>query len=115
MDDDFNTAGALGHLFDLVRTINQARDAGVSAEALAKAQAVLCELAEGVFGLHLERPDVMGTPAAPFVELLVEVRSELRKQKLWQLSDMVRDRLAQLGVLLEDGKEGTSWRFRSRG
>ncbi len=115
MDDDFNTAGALGHLFDLVRAINQARDAGVSAEALAKAQAVLCELAEGVFGLHLERPDVMGTPAAPFVELLVEVRSELRKQKLWQLSDMVRDRLAQLGVLLEDGKEGTSWRFRSRG
>jgi len=115
MDEDFNTAGALGHLFDLVRAINQARDAGVGAEALAKAQAVLRDLAEGVFGLRLDRPGAVGAQAAPFIELLVEIRSELRRQKLWQLSDTVRDRLAELGVALEDGKEGTTWRFKSRG
>jgi cysteinyl-tRNA synthetase len=51
MDDDFNTAGALGHLFDLVRAINQARDAGVDEDSLSQAQALLRELA-GVFGLR---------------------------------------------------------------
>jgi cysteinyl-tRNA synthetase len=111
MDDDFNTAGALGHLFDLVRAINQARDAGLDAETLATAQEQLIELA-GVFGLRLDQPDTQGTQAAPFIDLLVELRRELRSQKLWSLSDLVRDRLAELGVILEDSKEGTTWRWK---
>jgi cysteinyl-tRNA synthetase len=111
MDDDFNTAGALGQLFDLVRAINQARDAGVAAVTLIQAQDLLRELAR-VFGLRLERPATASVGIDPFVELLVEVRRELRQQKLWSLSDLVRDRLAELGVILEDGKDGTSWRWR---
>jgi len=111
MDDDFNTAGALGHLFDLVRTINQARDAGVARDSLSQAQALLGELA-GVFGLRLERPVDLGTSAAPFIDLLVQVRRELRSQKLWALSDLLRDRLVELGVVLEDGKDGTTWRWK---
>ena len=111
MDDDFNTAGALGHLFDLVRAINQARDAGVAMVTLSQAQDLLRELA-GVFGLRLERPATKSAGIDPFVDLLVEVRRELRQQKLWSLSDLVRDRLAELGVILEDSKEGTSWRWR---
>lgn len=112
MDDDFNTAGALGHLFDLVRAINQARDTGADDRTLAPAQALLRELAENVFGLRLTRPQEIRAPAAPFIDLLVAVRGELRKEKLWSLSDMIRDRLAELGVILEDGKEGTAWRFK---
>lgn len=112
MDDDFNTAGALGHLFDLVRAINQARDAGADDETLAPAQALLRELAEKVFGLRLTRPEESHAPAAPFIDLLVAVRNELRREKLWSLSDMIRDRLAELGVILEDGKGGTTWRFK---
>ena len=54
MDDDFNSAGALGHLFDLVRVINQARDAGLAQEAISKAQDLLRELM-GVFGLRIEK------------------------------------------------------------
>jgi len=111
MDDDFNTAGALGQLFDLVRAINQARDAGVAAETLSQAQELLRELAR-VFGLQLERPAARSEAIDPFVDLLVEVRRELRQQKLWSLSDLVRDRLTELGVILEDGKEGTSWRWK---
>lgn len=110
MDDDFNTAGALGHLFDLVRVINQAKDAGIAAEIVAQGQALLAELM-GVFGLRTERPSA-GSQAAAFIDLLVEIRRELRQQKLWVLSDKVRDRLAELGVLLEDSKEGTSWRWK---
>jgi cysteinyl-tRNA synthetase len=113
MDDDFNTAGALAHLFELVRSINQARDAGTDAAALAPAQEQLRTLS-GVLGLRLER-EKQGAQAAPFVDLLVEIRRELRQQKLWSLSDLVRDRLAELGVILEDSKDGTTWRMKNQG
>jgi cysteinyl-tRNA synthetase len=111
MEDDFNTAGALGHLFELVRAINQGRDAGVGAVALKDAQDVLLELA-GVLGLRLERPAREGGQAAPFIDLLIEVRQELRRQKLWALSDQIRDRLAALDVALEDSKDGTTWKWK---
>jgi cysteinyl-tRNA synthetase len=110
MDDDFNTAGALGVLFDLVRSINQARDAGVGSQNLKPAQDALAELT-CVLGLRLERPQSSGGDAAPFIDLLVEVRKQLRMQKLWALSDLVRDQLAEQGVLLEDSKDGTTWRW----
>lgn len=110
MDDDFNTAGALGHLFDLVRVINQARDASASQTELDEAQNLLREFT-GVFGLRLERQDTTQAEAAPFINLLIEVRKALRQEKLWALSDLVRDQLKELGVVLEDNKEGTTWRW----
>jgi cysteinyl-tRNA synthetase len=112
MDDDFNTAAALGHLFDLVRGINQARDANLNQSSLTQAQDLLRELAEDVFGLRLERDQIEGAQATPFIDLLVELRSQLRDQQLWALSDQVRDQLAELGVLLEDSKDGTIWRWK---
>jgi cysteinyl-tRNA synthetase len=112
MDDDFNTAGALGHLFDLVRTINQARDANLEQTSLTQAQALLRELVEGVFGLRLERDEIQGAQAAPFIDLLVDLRSQLRDEKLWALSDKIRDQLLELSVLLEDSKDGTFWRWK---
>jgi cysteinyl-tRNA synthetase len=112
MDDDFNTAGALGHLFDLVRVINQARDAKVSGEPLEGAQRTLSKLM-GIFGLRAEKQDTSkSAQAAPFIDLLVEVRQQLRTQKLWALSDMVRDQLSELGIALEDTKEGTAWKWK---
>jgi cysteinyl-tRNA synthetase len=111
MDDDFNTAGALGHLFDLVRAINQGRDQGVDAGKLGEAQDVLRELS-GVVGLQLERASARSGQADPYVDLLLEVRGELRRQKLWALSDLIRDRLAALNVVLEDTKEGSAWRWK---
>lgn len=109
MDNDFNTSGALAALYELVRVINQARADGAGADTLAPAQSLLCELA-GVLGLRLEKTDKAGA-AGPFIELLIELRSELRQQKLYALADQVRQRLANLGVVLEDGKEGTTWRW----
>jgi cysteinyl-tRNA synthetase len=109
MDDDFNSAGALGHLFDLVKAINQARTAGVAAAPLQAGQNVLRELA-GVLGLRLELGDHFEGDAAAFIVLLLEVRSALRQAKQWELSDLIRDRLIDLGISIEDGKEGTTWR-----
>jgi len=111
MDDDFNSAGALGYLFELVRAINEARTAGIDAENLGAAQDVLCELA-GVFGLSLTQKDQLDEEAAPFIDLLLEIRRELRTAKQFELSDRIRDRLSELGVSLEDGKGGTVWRIR---
>jgi len=110
MDDDLNTAGALGYLFELVRGINQAKDAGVKAEIISEGQNLLKGLM-AVLGLRTERLVAAGE-ATPFIELLIELRNELRQQKLWSLSDKVRAKLAELGVLLEDSKDGTSWRWK---
>ena len=109
MDDDFNTAGALAPIYELVKIINTARDAGASDEQLAPLQATLRELT-GVFGLRLTEATGSGD-ADKFIDLLVEVRSEARQQKLWAFSDLIRDRLKELGVTIEDSKEGTSWRW----
>jgi cysteinyl-tRNA synthetase len=112
MDDDFNTAGAMGHLFDLVRSINQARDMGFADGELAAAQELLIELT-GVLGLRLERqPETNTGEVAPFIELLLNIRQELRAQKLWALSDQIRDQLAELGIIIEDSREGVNWRWK---
>ncbi|MBC8336521.1 MAG: cysteine--tRNA ligase [Anaerolineales bacterium] len=109
MDDDFNTAGALGYLFELVRLVNSARDAGATDAQLQPAQETLRELT-GVLGLELAEKEGSGD-ADKFIDLLVEVRSEVRTQKLWALSDQIRDKLKVLGVNIEDSKDGTSWRW----
>ncbi len=107
MDDDLNTAGALACLFDLAREINRARD---EARAVDEAQGTLRELA-GVLGLTLsERETAQGADA--FIDLLVELRKDLRDEKQFALSDKVRDRLLELGITLEDVEGGTRWRRR---
>lgn len=110
MEDDFNTAGGLGHIFELVRVINQARDAGGTMEELAEGQALLQEFAS-VFGLQLDQAGGENFGAEPFVDLLLDIRKKLRDEKMWALSDQIRDQLKDLGVVLEDNKGSTSWRW----
>lgn len=111
MDDDFNTAGAMGQLFDLVRVINKSRDDGANDADLKSAQELLRELT-GVLGLRLIKSDKELSQADRFIDLLIYIRTQLREQKVWALADEVRHQLAELGVLLEDGKEGTTWRWK---
>ncbi len=110
MDDDFNTSGGLAALFELVRVINTARDAGATASELGTAQDTLRTLT-GVLGLRLEEKKSRSGDADKFVDLLLEVRTEMRKQKQWAMSDLIRDRLKALGVALEDSKDGTTWHW----
>ena len=109
MDDDFNTPQALGSLYELVRSTNLARDRGVSQSALQVAQQKLLELA-GVLGLRLAGRVAPDPRLAGMVEVLVEIRDELRAAEQWELADRIRQRLAAQGIQLEDGKHGTSWR-----
>lgn len=105
MDDDLNTPRALAALFDLAREINRARAEGKDVSAL---QATLRELS-GVLGLTLSAPGAKSQEAAPFIDLLVTLRSELRAAKQWALADRVRDSLTELGIELKDTPEGTTW------
>ncbi len=110
MDDDLNTPQALAAVFSLARDINRGREEG---KLLANAQECLRELTT-VLGLRLEPEDTAAEqPASPFLELLAEVRQELRASKQFALADHIRSRLQELGVSLEDTPEGSKWRFTS--
>jgi cysteinyl-tRNA synthetase len=109
MDDDLGTPQAIAALYDLAREINRARGEGTSADALAPAQATLHELT-GVLGLTLKEPTSNKLAAAPFIELLIAVRKELRAAKQFVLADKIRQDLAELGIILEDGAQGTTWK-----
>ncbi len=109
MDDDLGSPQAIAALYDLAREINRARGAGSSAAWLAPAQATLRELAE-VLGLTLQEPLTEKMAAAPFVELLISIRNDLRAAKQYALADKIRQELTQLGVVLEDTPQGTTWK-----
>ena len=114
MDDDFNTSAALAAIFELVRAINTARAANISGPFFEAAQRTLRELA-GVLGLALEGGATEGATnavaAKPFIDLLVSVRNDLRAAKQWALADKIRDQLGELGITLEDSRDGTTWSY----
>jgi len=110
MDDDFNSSGGLAALFELVRAVNTARSAGATEDQLKAGKETLQKLT-GVLGLRLVEKKSAGGDADAFIALLVEVRTEARKQKNWALGILIRDRLKELGVMIEDSKDGTSWHW----
>jgi cysteinyl-tRNA synthetase len=98
MDDDFNSAKAIGHLFDLSREVNRALDEG-SRESTAAARALL-DLA-GVLGLLWARP--AGESWSPEVLALVEEREQARRGRAWARADSLRQQiLDEFGVVIED-------------
>jgi cysteinyl-tRNA synthetase len=109
MDDDFNTPLAIAALHELVKAVNTARDSGATDAQLDVAQKTLRELT-GVFGLRLQEKQGSSDAEAQVIALIAE-RNEARKQKQWALSDEIREKLKELGVTIEDSKDGTKWRW----
>jgi len=114
MDDDFNTAVAIGALFDLTKEVNTLLDSEheISRETLAAINDLYRELGGDVLGVI---PDEIAKGVAgleePLIELLIETRQRLREAQEWNWADEIRARMAELGIALEDRPEGTRWRI----
>ena len=130
MDDDFGTSQALATLFDMARDINRLAAEGYDVSPV---RDVYLELA-GVLGLTLEpleealddeqvaevyaaicgeteRTPVEGGAEAMLADL-IEARQQFRKDKQWQQADLIRNRLDEAGILLEDSPQGTTWKLK---
>jgi cysteinyl-tRNA synthetase len=120
MDDDFNTAIAIATLFDFVRVVNKFIDqhgleAKKPAAELAVLDAMLLALREltGLLGLFLEPPRRAGGADDGLVDklmaLVIEIRAHARKAKDFATADLVRNKLGEAGIVLEDRPDGTGW------
>ena len=108
MDDDLNTAGALGALFTLIRDANTAIDAGrISPGDAAGLKAALIKV-DPVLDIFPRRDEVLDAD----IEALINARLAARKARNFAESDRIRDELAAKGIVLEDGAGGTRWRRR---
>lgn len=114
MDDDFNTAAAIGALFDLNKEVNTLLDSEeeISRETLVAINDLYRELGGDVLGII---PDEIAKAMAgleeSLIELLIETRQRLREAKEWDWADEIRARMAELGIALEDRPEGARWRI----
>ena len=105
MEDDLNTADALAAVFMLVRDINTAISAGAGKKAL-KAFAEVFDELTGVLGLvYNRRTETLDSE----IEALIEKRTEARKNKDFKTADEIRDKLKEMGIILEDTPQGVKW------
>jgi len=114
MDDDFNTAGAIAVLHAVANEINQHRRDGREEDAKRSA-AILVRLG-GVLGLLQQDPeaffqaDTGGELSAEDIEAMIQARADARKAKNFGEADRIRDELLDKGIILDDSREGTTWR-----
>lgn len=116
MDDDFNSALAYASLFELGKAINAHLQAyPYTSSGLIKARATLAELAE-VLGFDLtystSKTKAGNEKLDQVMEVLLEVRAKARQKKDWEMSDLIRDKLKELGIVLEDTPQGARWTFK---
>ena len=120
MDDDFNTGGAVGILFEMRRAINSFINAAKLEEtaspeqkqALTEAVTRFKELANvlGVFRVPQEKATGQDDALVDgLMQLILDIRLEARKTKNWAVADKIRDALKELNIVVEDGKEGVRW------
>ena len=106
MNDDMNTPKALAVIFDLARGINRAKE---NTQDVSRAQDTLRTLS-GVLGLTLQnRKESNEGDVATLIELLIQTRNELRCDKQYKSADRIRDRLAELGYVIQDTDQDTTW------
>ncbi|WP_370241533.1 cysteine--tRNA ligase [Marisediminitalea sp.] len=110
MNDDLNVPEAYSVLFDLARDLNKQKD---NAEEAGKLAAVLKGIG-GILGFLQRDPEAFlqsgGDDDAAEIEALIKARNDARAAKDWGAADAARDKLTAMGIVLEDGAQGTTWR-----
>lgn len=117
MDDDFNTPQALAVLFDVAHEVNPALGGtldvgGLDHASLETVDAFFKELGGDVLGIIPAQWETASDAKleGELIQLILDLRADVRAQEMWVLSDKIRERLHQLGITVEDKKEGTTWR-----
>ena len=110
MNDDFNTAKVLANMFELVPVINSIKSGHILPEALSRdtwdlLHAYFRDYLENIFGLKGESA-ADDNKLSGVVELLIEIRRDVKKKKDYATSDKIRNQLLQLGIVLKDEKDG---------
>jgi len=114
MDDDFNTPRAIAVLFDLVSNVNNwLREMSPHKASFEKIEILFDEFGTKILGIIPEKIEQRSTAKGldgELMDLIISLRAEARAQKLFSLSDKIRDGLTRLGIVLEDKKDGTTWK-----
>lgn len=107
MDDDFNTADAISVIFDAVKDVNNYLDQEVVFQGTL--EAILAQFSQwgNILGFHFETDELL---LEEEVEALIRERNEARKARDFAKADDIRDRLAQMNIILEDTPQGVRWR-----
>lgn len=114
MDDDFNTPILIAHLFDLVKMVNSAADGktAFTAEDIETARNLYHDFVERILGLRVAGSgEKSGKKIEGIMELLLNIRSNAKAQKDFATSDLIRDELKKLGIMVMDGKDGATWKM----
>ncbi len=118
LDDDLNTPVLISHLFDICRVVNMTKDgnATLTAGDIATLKHVMDTFLVDILGIRTEQADSGATLGAtamkPFhqaVDLVLELRDKAKANKDWATSDRIRDRLAEIGFVVKDTKDGAEW------
>ncbi|RUO32239.1 cysteine--tRNA ligase [Aliidiomarina sedimenti] len=110
LDDDFNVPEAMSVVFDLAREVNRV---GESDPAQAAQLVTLMQEYGQVLGILQQDPEQFfqqGQDDVAAIEALITQRNDARAAKDWALADDARDKLSAMGIVLEDGAGGTTWR-----
>jgi cysteinyl-tRNA synthetase len=115
MDDDFNSPQACAVIFDFVREVNKAiaKNKNINAKFYKDVKNFLQETAEGVLGILDFNPSLSQVDVKlenDLIELFIKLRFDARKEKNFNLADKIRNELKAIGVILEDGKEKTTYK-----
>lgn len=106
MDDDFNTADAISALFEMVKLANTGAGESSSREFVSRLRQeidILC----GVLGILTEKKEEVLDSQ---IEEMIAARQQARKEKNFALADEIRGKLQEMGILLEDTREGVKWK-----
>ena len=109
MDDDFNTREAIAVLFEMAKASNKAMADGTLSKESALAHIALLRELDDILGI-LPDEEKEDETMDDVMSILIDLRKELRSRKMYDLSDLIRDRLKESGIILEDSAEGAKWK-----
>ena len=110
MDDDFNTRQAIEVLFQIARATNKAMAEKTLSKKAAERHIALIDEFNGILNIIPQDDGADDETLDNVLNILIDLRGELRKKKMYDLADMIRDRLKESGIALEDSSDGAKWK-----